>query len=452
MSQNPSKRQLIRRGASVVVAAIALFICGFYIPYWRPIYWWNRAALQKEIEAAKLRGTPIRFSDLAVEDPIGFQVGDRVKSALELLVELPAEIRHKLFSEELLTDSDKATIREILAQNQPLFDQIEKAKPLGECRFRYNFQTPVPMSLPFHEVRKIYSLGELYLAECQLTMEGKEYDQSLASIFHLFELMESLSQEQLLLPLGVRVQLGSKSLIALQKFLEKTDLTDEQFEKLDAMLLKIESQLSMRASVLAEGASAFTNLENIGHPDIQKLFRFAFSIRDRVSPHGEEPAERDFRHWSRLDYSPYVMGQQAWTLRTVECLARIVDEPGPTATLEWKNLQAEIKHKVDSDHESPLSRLVPQTSFFRDSVFLLRHKLKLGRITIRLRQYAKEHGRFPTSLAEITDHALPKLPLNLWDDHPLAYKLTPTGCVVSLQTDPDHASLIFALALPLNTQ
>lgn len=449
MSQNPPKRHLARRVGYVAIAASVLLICGFYFPYWRPIYWSNRAALQKEIDAAKHRGTPIRFSDLVVEDPAGFELGERVKSALESLVEIPSEIRDKQFSDEALTDNDKAKIREILVQNQNFFRRIERAKPLGECRFRYDFQSPAPMMTFLPEVQAISSAGNLYLTDYQLAMESEDFNQALHSIVDLLELTEALRKEVFTVSQIVRWNQGTKALNALNGILEKTDLRDEQFQRLDALLKNIESEISTKHVVLAEGASTFTHLNNIGHPEVQEALRSTVSLGADNQIYDDGPSKRDLIHWSTLAYLPHLMDQQAWALRTTDRLSKVVDETGPTATLEWNNLQAEIAQKINSDRRSPLAAFLPSTNYLRSQAFDYRHRLALARIAIRLRRYATQHGSFPTSLTEIVDEALPKLPLNLWNDQPVTYQLTATGCEISLQAENETESKNISIAIPL---
>ena len=136
MSQNPPGKRLIRSAIYTVAVALVLLICAFYLPYWRPAYWSNRAALQEELNAAKLRGTPIRFSDLEVDDVNGYQLGERLAAALESVVELPSDVLNKIHADEELSESDRSAIRMSLERNQHVLQQIKQINPLDECRFR----------------------------------------------------------------------------------------------------------------------------------------------------------------------------------------------------------------------------------------------------------------------------------------------------------------------------
>lgn len=450
MSQNPPGKRLIRSAIYTVAVALVLLICAFYFPYWRPAYWSNRAALQDELTAAKLRGTPIRFSDLEVDDTNGYQLGERLTAALDSLTELPSDVLNKTYADEALSESDKSAIRVCLKQNQSVRNQIERITPLDECRFRYNFESPLPMSTLLPNVQDISSLGYVYLADYHLAMESKDYDRSLTSMIGLLELTEALKKEPFLVSQLVRWKHGSRALDELHKILVQTDLTDEQFQRVDALLQNIETEVQTKHIVLAEGAATFTHLENIGHPEVRKALSSMVSLGANNQPYDHGPSPRSLIRWSTLAYAPELMAQKAWTISIIHRMSEIVDKQGKEATLEWQNIQNEMTQKLSADRNSPLAFLMPSTTAIRSHSFDYRHQLALSRIAIRLRRYCAKHGVFPKDLAEIVDTSLPNLPLNLWDDQPVSYQTTSTGCEIAFESDKSTGSETISIAIPTN--
>lgn len=450
MSQNPPGKRLIRTAIYTVAVALVLLICAFYFPYWRPAYWSNRAALQEELNAAKLRGTPIRFSDLEVDDVNGYQLGERLAAVLESVVELPSDVLNKIHSNEALSESDKSAIRMSLERNQHVLQQIKQINPLEECRFRYNFRTPLPMSTLLPNVQDISSLGYVYLADYHLALENKDYDRSLTSLIDLLELTEALKKEPFFVSHLVRWKHGTRALTELHKTLEQTDLTDEQFGRVDALLQNIETDLQTKHIVLAEGAATFTHLENIGHPEVRKALSSIVSLGANNQPYDQGLSPRSLIRWSTLAYSPELMAQKAWTTSIFNRMSEIVDKQGKEATLEWQKIQAEMTQKINPDRNSPLAFLMPSTTTIRSRSFDLRHQVALSRIAIRLRRYCAKHAVFPKDLAEIVDTSLPKLPLNLWDDQPVSYQTTATGCEIAFESDKSTGSETISIAIPTN--
>jgi hypothetical protein len=232
--------------------------------------------------------------------------------------------------------------------------------------------------------------------------------------------------------------------------LEQTDLTDEQFQRVDALLRNIETDLQTKHIVLAEGAATFTHMENIGHPEVRKALSSMVSLGANNQPHDQGLSPRSLIRWSTLAYSPELMAQKAWTTSIFNRMSEIVDKQGKEATLEWQNIQAEMTRKINPDRNSPLAFLMPSTDAIRSRSFDYRHQLALSRIAIRLRRYCAKHAVFPKDLAEIVDTSLPNLPLNLWDDQPVSYQTTATGCEIAFESDKSTGSETISIAIPTN--
>jgi hypothetical protein len=248
----------------------------------------------------------------------------------------------------------------------------------------------------------------------------------------------------------VRWKHGTRALTELHKVLEQTDLTEEQFQRVDALLQNIETELQTKHIVLAEGAATFTHLENIGHPEVREALSSINSLGANNQLYNHGPSPRSLIRWSTLAYSPELMAQKAWNTSIMHRMSEIVDKHGKEATLEWQKLQAELTQKISEDRNSPLAFLMPSTTAIRSRSFDYRHQLALSRVAIRLRRYCAEHGVFPNELAEIVDTSLPILPLNLWDDQPVRYQTTTTGCEIAFESNKSTGSETISITLPIN--
>lgn len=394
------------------VGLVVFLGAAIYLPYWRPSYWESRATLE-EVKAALLaQGHPVAFSDLEQDDELGSQLGAQAESILKRIKDMNWDTREAIRSDPPWSSNDRELLLAAIEDHRDVMREFADLDPIAECRFSHDFRVASPMSTLLPMVEGVTQISCLWRAQALISSQDSKYDLAFRSAIAMSNTAESLAGDPFLVSQFVRARGGGECMDTLEAILGDAAPNAEQFQALDAQLAKMEASFRLCDTIRAEGASLFTSLENVGHPDVRESLEMMGGLDSGGSLFSFSPKQPAMNTWSSLSYLPELMQQQVWTLRVMSQAAELVDQPGEAATQEWETINREISKKLSS--EGPVSHLFPAIANLRDQAFAYRQRLQATRLALRVVRYRQRKGEFPNGLDDVLDPQLPAIPPSLW--------------------------------------
>lgn len=272
-----NKEKVSKKRRKVTVSNVLLLllfvgVCAFAI--FRLRLKWK---LNARIEAIRAAGYPVTCAELNAWHTIPEDAENAaytILDALEFLQEwdrtdlepLPLVGRAELPPRtEPMTDEMKALIAEYIADNNEAIGLLHTAAKIEHCRYPVDYSAGFAALMPhLSEMRKSLFLLNL---EAILRAENGQTASSIDSVRSGFGFARSLAKEPSMISQFVRVACDGLTLSALERIMNRSELTDEQLIELTERLDKVERSSDLSRAFIGErcmGLDFFTAPGTVG--------------------------------------------------------------------------------------------------------------------------------------------------------------------------------------------
>lgn len=401
---------------------------------WGGLRLWERSA-RLEFEAAiaphAAAGEPIWFSDLAPQtlpaDRDGTRAYQMAAQGLERKSQQPNSATVAFFNThrhgtgagggvflDAYTAADLANFRQMLAENEETLRQLRAALDKGEVRFPRDYDTPNPFGIVLEDVQAARGLGLMMHAQAVLSLSAGDPTRTLRHVDETFAVADLYRNDRILITQLVRIAVGATAIKDAAGLVSTLSLEDTQRAELDQALQTREAEFRMRDTVLSERCSLLTVLANL-----------------RSSGLSDE-------EWAAAGLNTFTMQVYSWfpalhyrdmtdALELLSQAAEAVDQTGPEGAAAEQRLDAAY---AQLSQTSLIAQLAPATDAVHRAAMRYRQQLRGLRVALRVDAYYRREGKFPASLKEVLDDALPQIPLGTLSDQPLIYSRSATGFVI----------------------
>ena len=398
---------------SMCILAVVLLVIGlgYFI-------WYSNASSELDAEISKIasRGEPLWFSDFETEpiDPedngaeLYFQALEKMQAPSQAFLSAIEAPPAKSLGE------DPVIVAE-LARNREVLDLVRQAVQKPFFRLPRDYQTHQPYNLNLHDVQAARDLARLLQGDAQTAIVMGDQARAVEAIDLIFGLSELLRDEPITITQLVRFAIGSMAQGTLKSAAVQMDFSPQEFAVLDERLATIESRFTLVTAMQGERAMAFTTMNHLD----ENIDLLADS---------QKKDARAMRFWSSRWLQPNLFADQAFMLKVMNDVVEVVDKPGAAGSDAMQEIQLRVEN---APKRFIFSRLcLPNIGQVRLVGLRYRQKFITARLGLRVHRYFAEHGKFPASLAEITDDRLPTVPVDLFSGKPLVYKVLPDGFVI----------------------
>ncbi len=270
LKQVPKKRRRVTV-SGVLLLLLLMAVCAFAV--FRLRLKWK---LNSRIEAIRAAGYPVTCAELdawytipdnaenaahTILDALDcFQEWDKTElEALPLVgqADLPART-------EPLTDEIKSLIAEYIADNNETLNLLQAAAKIEHCRYPVDYSDGFNTLMPhLSEMRKCFFLLNL---EAILQAENGQADSVLRSVQSGFGLARSLGKEPSIIAQLSRMGCESRTVLSLERVINRLEMTDEQLSELSKRLKDTERASDLSRAFIGErcmGLSFFTGPESM---------------------------------------------------------------------------------------------------------------------------------------------------------------------------------------------
>ena len=417
--ENKEKVSKKRRKVTVTnVLLLLLFVgvCAFAI--FRLRLKWK---LNARIEAIRAAGYPVTCAELDAWHTIPEDAENAaytILDALEFLHEwdqtdlepLPLVGRADLPPRtEPMTDEMKALIAEYVADNNETLELIHTAAKIEHSRYPVDYSAGFATLIPhLSEMRKSLFLLNL---EALLHAENGQTAASIDSVLSGFGFARSLAKEPSTISQLVRVACDGLTLSALERIMNRSELTDEQLIELIERLDKVEHSSDLTSAFVGErcmGLDFFTAPETIGPGTFEGMPARPILMLCRAVGLVDMDAViyldlmNDYLEANRLPYS-----------QRQEAVDAVTDELESTSQI----------HIFVRSLMSALSRVT--TIELR----AIAH-LRTARVGLAIQRYRLAAGALPDTLSDLVPAYLDAVPNDPFDGNQLRYERRGAGFVI----------------------
>jgi hypothetical protein len=378
-----------------------------------------RAALDKEIAAARARGEPVWFSDLApapIDPPqdgtaLFLAALDKVQRDDSLMKDFVAT-----FGTLHQVPRDDPAFAAALEQNTGALRLLRQSFEKPYCRLPVDYELrrtrdPAVVAARRNQLTRVALFKVLLNAEVSRSVARSDNERAVGAIEQLLDLGDRLGNYPGLEAQFSRASLYGVGMQATKMVLEYGDLNDEQFERLDRRFQAIERDFRLSAAVLAQRADLMTFLTY-----------WSENRRDPIDPFGI--GEGMGRDWG-ADVLPMRLEAQADALRLISQLAGLIDEPGLDKEAPFDQVVQEMEGSSAS-----IAVFALWMKPVRNQGLEVRQYAVNARLALRVERYHAQHGRLPSSLADVTDEELPSVPIDLYTRAPVGYQPRASGFMI----------------------
>ncbi len=313
-----------------------------------------------------------------------------------------------------LTPSQAEEIRAMLAESpRPLlFLQLALAKP--RIQLDYDYDTTDPISTLLDEVSTARELVQRLQAQSAIARIDGDFELSAECVATQLRLVKALQSEVFLVSQFVRYASATKATESLQQLMAAGPLSEVKFRELDQLLAQLEPSLKIRNSLLSERAMYVTGSAN------------AFAESIRFATNDESPVI----NWAYVNLEALRLRDQ---LELLEVYGEAIDVADDSSS-DARNRMAALSARIDD--LSPWHVLAGQVGTpvvaCRTSLAQRQHCIN-ARIAMRIARHYHQTGQLPATLQDVTDEAMPEIPLGLASGLSLKYENTSTGSVDSFR-------------------
>lgn len=410
----PGKRYGCMLSALCFLAILVLIVSLGYFAW----YGSARSDLDSEIAKIRERGEPLWFKDLAPQDVDPEQDATPIFLLALVKMQRPTQAFSDLVGADPPTPpGDYPALAAVLNLNDESLALLRQATHRPHYRLPLDFETKQPVNITLQPIQDSRDFARILQGQVIQSLGTGDQQKALEAIEDMFGLSELLRDEPFIITQLVRIAIGSVGQASLKQVVTATDLTPDQFSALDDQLAAIESRFTLAHAVRSERAMSFTTMNNL--PE---------NLESLASGPGQGDELRGLRVLGYGLLRPNLMADQAFMLRMMSDFVDVVDTPGLAGQDAAQAFEVTVQNASKRFVFSKL--LMPAVRQVREASLRYRMKLITARLGLRVDRYFAEHGKFPDSLAEITDDRLPAVPVDLYSGKPLIYKVFPDGFTI----------------------
>ncbi len=313
-----------------------------------------------------------------------------------------------------LSEETKALIADYLADNKKALELLHKGAAIGHCRYLTEFSYNM-MLLP--HLSDIKTGARLLALEAVLHAEKGESQSAVGSLILSFSLANSLADEPIWVSQFVRISCEGVSTSALERILNRVEVTDEQLIEISETLSVTETRARMRRGLAGDVVLGIGLIRSAPAEEIQHI-----DIAGRQPP--TVPAIFVYRALGLVERDLLIY------LDVMKQYAEVMELP----LHERKRAAEVVQAKAGEVGGSHILFHVfcPSFAFAGGTTIELRGigRLRVARTALGVERYRLASGKLPESLDELVPQYLEAIAKDPFDGEELRYKKLEQGFVV----------------------
>jgi hypothetical protein len=236
---------------------------------------------------------------------------------------------------------------------------------------------------------------------------------------------EQLSKEPWAISQYVRFAMQQMACRQLVMCMEYAAPPEESFKKLDALFASLDDSLGLEVCRFGDRAKGLQAWENA---ETAKSVLQGWSRHPRAQRVVVKPLEE---WWIATLASPLGKPTRLWT-QVEELRLHQRTDPGidrPDTDLRAADVAFQDYHQRSPIHQlaSHLPNRTKDSFGLAATAVAVHRRLQLHRLALRIRRHYDRRGRFPERLDELCDESMPKIRLEWFQNHPIAYSPSADG-------------------------
>jgi hypothetical protein len=323
-----------------------------------------------------------------------------------------------------------ATVQQQLTLAKPVFDFLEQAvrrKPglLSANTNRRKLKGSDPYTFVLPHIQDSRALLRMNFWRVYDALARHADAEAYHSTWVGLAASEQLSNEPWIVAQFVRFAMQILACRQLLMCLEYAAVPEVEFQRIDAFFASLEDSFRLEAIMQADRALGL-HLWSSGNVT-KEVIKSSALIRRSSNPFQDGLA----RGWLAILGSPLVAPSRVETqvqeLRFYSRIEGMVDRPHvDLKAFEDSVAEYEALAPIYGLIEVPAGKSKSALMFAR-YVIVAHRRLILHRLALRLRRHYDRRGRFPERLDELCDESMPKIRLEWFQNHPIAYSPSADG-------------------------
>jgi len=400
------------RACYILLAALVVLVSGYGLLRWR-----LKSQLQRRMDAIRAAGYPITCAELDKWQSIPEDVDNAAYMILDAIScyqksteaeSLPVVGRGELLSRtEDFSEETGSRIAQFLGENSEALELLHEAASIEHSRYPVDYRVAMHIVLP--ELNEIKNCARLARLEAVWRAECNDAERALESMLSVFGVARSLAREPMVICQIVHIACHGNAVLAIERVINRTGLTDEQLVQLSGALISAEQGSDISRAFVSERCEVLSVFRNPEYLDSDNL--------------GFEP--------------PHIVAlkvQQALGLLdkgAIVYLDLMSDYIETTRLPEHERKKA--VEAIDVRAEATWVSSMPFTPLFARFITAdLRRiaQLRTARAGLAIERYRLDNGKLPEKLAELVPAYLDAVPKDPFDGQELRYKRLEKGYVV----------------------
>jgi len=408
-------------GISCPVATVAIV--------WSAVYWQARRSLDVEIARIVARGEPLRLQELAPPHDERLRRGEELLALLKQVPKPTKLCRDMLDGEAQYSQDNIRKLREEVRANRDLVVRIVELTRDREIAFPVETHHPIPWEIPLPHVMRLRDVSTHLRAEVLDAELSADRDRAGQAISDNLDLIRLGLQDPILVGALVRCAHIQDAIDDLSIALCDGPLPEVSSRAIDDRLKRLSGEFVLAPAMRAERAIAFETLVRVGSDDIERhLKELQTEPTDGHAAAGAVgPLSASFcGSWL---YRPRLLEQQAFALRAYAQMADLIDSPGPEGQLFFDEGLRSITDERRKHHLVSLQ--FANFDAVRTEGLRARQYINLGRLGIRIVDYAYAYGDLPASLADVSHSPSDSMAKGLFSGGGITYERQARGFTLS---------------------
>ena len=382
-----------------------------------------RVRLRSRMNAVRVAGYPLALAELDAwyEEPgLAENAADYVTEAFTRLRIPEGEERQSLplfgRTESLprtqsLDQEIQARIDKLLAENAEALDLLHQVAAIERSRFPIDLSRGHSTLMP--HLAEISKAARLLALEAITHASHNDGEQAARSIVSGYALARSLLHEPLPISQTVRHSCDITATEALERVLSKTQVSEEQLQKIDRAIQTAYDPNALTRALVAErclGHAAFRNPRSLGLQFISHIGEpslLLVEVRRATGTLG--------RSWAT-----YLDLMQ-------ECIG-VAQLPSPRRLRAAEAI--EVKYRALPRNCSLVHYVMPPTAGLVSVDLADMGRLLTARTAVAVERYRLAMGRLPEQLSDLVPRYMEAIPSDPFDGLPLRYRLLENGYIV----------------------
>ncbi len=267
----------------------------------------------------------------------------------------------------------------------------------GETRYPLNFADGFGARLD--HAQTLREAGRLMRLQAEVAARQDDAETATKSLLASLASAESLKREPILISQLIRMALIGLAADQFESLVPSVAFTDEQLERLDTALAKIEMGDTVRRALIGERAFGSIAMSDP-------------AVRESFGPGGGFMLNTDAALLGYLDYMT----------RLIEASKLPIHE----TLIESEKIEAELETEAESSFLARLrlmgaAMLLPAVSAVNTASARTEAQLLGSRVIIALERFHRANGKYPETLEDLVPDYLDSLPIDPYINQPLRY-------------------------------